>query len=64
LRKHSPCGSNSIENKIQGTGIGLLIVHSIMEKHNGRIDLTSELGKGSQFDVWLPSNPASPALLQ
>jgi len=37
-----------------GTGIGLSIVKQIIEKHNGRIDIKSEYGKGSEFIVTLP----------
>jgi len=47
-------GSNAIEDEIQGTGLGLFLVRSILDKHNGKIEVTSELGKGSRFDVWLP----------
>jgi PAS domain S-box-containing protein len=47
-------GSNAIKEEIPGTGIGLFIVRSIIEKHGGKIDVHSELGKGSQFTVWLP----------
>ena len=47
-------GSNAIQNEIQGTGIGLFIVRSILEKHGGNIKAHSELGQGSQFDIWLP----------
>ena len=49
-------GSNAIENEIPGTGIGLFIVQSILEKHGGKIKAHSELGKGSQFDIWLPED--------
>jgi signal transduction histidine kinase len=49
-------GSNAIENEIPGTGIGLFIVRSILEKHKGSIKVHSELGHGSQFDIWLPLN--------
>jgi len=38
----------------QGTGLGLSLSYSIVHKHQGRIDLTSEPGKGSCFRVWLP----------
>ena len=47
-------GSNAIDEEIQGTGLGLFIVRSILDQHNGRIQVTSEQGKGSRFDVWLP----------
>ena len=47
-------GSNAIQNEIQGTGIGLFIVRSILEKHGGTIRVHSELEQGSQFEIWLP----------
>jgi len=37
-----------------GVGIGLSIVKSLVELHNGKIFVNSELGKGSQFIVILP----------
>ena len=37
-----------------GTGIGLALVKSIVELHNGNIELKSELNKGSTFTVSLP----------
>ena len=49
-------GTNAIENEIPGTGIGLYIVQSILEKHAGKIKVRSELGLGTQFDIWLPKN--------
>ncbi|MFA7268393.1 MAG: PAS domain S-box protein [Sterolibacterium sp.] len=38
----------------KGTGLGLSLAYSIVKKHRGRIDVHSELGKGSTFTVWLP----------
>jgi len=40
--------------KTGGTGLGLSIVYSIIQKHNGQIEVESELGKGSSFIVSLP----------
>jgi signal transduction histidine kinase len=37
-----------------GTGLGLSLVRRILEEHLGRIDVTSNLGEGSTFEVQLP----------
>ena len=36
-----------------GTGLGLAIVKGIAEQHGGKVAVTSELGKGTTFTVWL-----------
>ena len=39
----------------RGLGLGLNLVKAIVEAHKGRIDVSSELGKGSEFRIILPS---------
>jgi signal transduction histidine kinase len=41
-------------SKPKGTGLGLSISHGIIERHGGRIDVKSEVEKGSTFTVSLP----------
>ncbi|SEA22990.1 ATP-binding protein [Alkalimonas amylolytica] len=38
----------------KGTGLGLALSHSIIDKHQGRIEVESEPGQGSCFRIWLP----------
>jgi PAS domain S-box-containing protein len=37
-----------------GTGLGIPAVEQIAVQHGGRLDIDSEVGKGSKFTVWLP----------
>jgi two-component system NtrC family sensor kinase len=42
----------------KGTGLGLTVVQSIVEKHGGRITVESKVGEGTTFSVFLPVAPA------
>ncbi len=46
----------------QGTGLGLATVYSIVQAHQGVIEVRSEVGKGSSFEVFLPQYLRTPAL--
>ncbi len=43
----------------EGSGLGLSIVHGIIERHGGRIRAESRPGEGTVFRVWLPLPPAA-----
>jgi len=48
--------------KPTGTGLGLSLVHRIIDEHDGQIKVTSEPGRGSTFEVSLPfAHAAEPA---
>jgi signal transduction histidine kinase len=49
--------SRAVERHRVGTGLGLAITRRLVQMHRGFIDLNSQLGKGSNFSVVLPSRP-------
>ncbi|MDF2177389.1 ATP-binding protein [Aliiglaciecola sp. CAU 1673] len=42
----------------KGTGLGLAIVANVMKQHGGRVEVSSELGKGSCFTLYFPIIPS------
>ena len=48
---------SALNREYAGTGLGLALVQKIVDLHDGRIHLTSKLGKGSCFAIDLPFDP-------
>jgi two-component system phosphate regulon sensor histidine kinase PhoR len=44
---------NARSRQLGGTGLGLAIVKHILNRHRGRLEISSTLGAGSTFTVWL-----------
>jgi signal transduction histidine kinase len=56
-------GSRALSRRIQGSGLGLSIVKSVIEAHGGRVSVTSAAGTGSTFTLHLPVEDEQPASL-
>jgi signal transduction histidine kinase len=44
-----------VSTRDDGTGLGLTIVHRIVDDHDGHMEVSSEPGTGTVFTVWLPA---------
>ena len=48
---------NEITDKYSGSGLGLAIAQKLVEAMNGRIEVTSEIGKGTSVELIIPNTP-------
>ena len=48
-------------SKMAGAGMGLTMVHRIVSRHGGEVDIESEVGKGTRVSIRLPVEPGKPA---
>lgn len=46
--------STRVSHKIEGTGMGLFIIERMVKSNGGKVEVESELGKGSTFSVYFP----------
>jgi signal transduction histidine kinase len=49
------------ETRAEGLGLGLFITRKLVQAHGWRIEVESELGRGSVFTVLVPAAPGAPA---
>lgn len=54
-----PYFSTQPKDSNRGSGLGLSIVHSIVNRHKGSITVQSTLGQGTTFEILLPANAAA-----
>jgi signal transduction histidine kinase len=47
-------GNDARRSEVQGAGLGLAIVHGVVQRHGGDVDITSTVGAGTTVTVVLP----------
>ena len=47
-----------VSTKARGMGLGLNLCQMIVDRHNGQLSVSSDLGKGTRFEVSFPAEPA------
>jgi signal transduction histidine kinase len=50
-------GADAVARQVHGSGLGLSLVQRIMRAHGGRTAVTSEVGRGSRFALYIPVAP-------
>jgi signal transduction histidine kinase len=50
-------GADVVARQIHGSGLGLSLVQRIIREHGGRTAVTSEVGRGSRFALYIPVAP-------
>ena len=50
-----------VTTKVGGMGLGLSLCQMIVDRHNGQLSVSSDLGKGTRFEVSLPAEPVAAA---
>ncbi len=49
-----PFFSKKLQSERSGSGLGLSVVHGVVSDHDGFIDVTTKVGEGSTFSIYLP----------
>lgn len=55
IRIFDPYFSTKTNDTNSGSGLGLYVTYGIVKAHNGQIEVSSKIGEGTTFDVFIPS---------
>ena len=59
FRRYERLETSTPARVTDGVGLGLVFIDTVARRHGGRVQVHSEHGQGSRFELWLP-NPGSP----